>query len=731
MRLTLRNLLRFLDQTDLRSAERKRLQELVEKSEKAGPWIERIESLRRNPQIAPPPLDDKDAMEINKVAVYLDMKMNEKETANFERDLLNNDELLAEVAACHKIKCNLVRSQSPHVPIELRQSIYDLDRTIKSTGEQQVNGEDSIIGLVANMEDLPFKDGSVEEDQYVGGRPSAKNGLEDHDDDSVYVPIEKLSQKARRKSVVSTIILFSGIVGLIGLAFWMGRQSVAVPGGGDNALTSAEDPKKGTDSNNNKIVGKSDEDSDKPDTAEPTDLTKQKGLQGAVDHPRPLDIGDPGDNQSEQVASNELPDRPMIDVSSWKEAGDEKVTAQAAPVEIGKFSSPNKLMLILPSGGEDWIRATPDSTIYSGSELLVLRDQVASITLGETINLFLIGPVRISILHPSDDGLPAISISYGRLEIQPKAVDSDLSVQIGDTKGVISIPVAGAAIYLERAFYLAPGSDPREKKPIEYRTVYCRNERCDWTVADQVVPLSPQNVWIQIDQATPRVGTLNGPMAFEQLQLPDGFADSQFAELFINEKKIIDQIIELTGNNRKEYRTEAIGGLAAAGNFAFLVDFLNDDRNRSEWRNVIGLVRFYLANDSSAANQIYADLAQAGNRQNKIFELILGYSQDQLAAGKDAQLVELLDDSELAMRVLAIDNLRSVTDGLTFSYRAESPGIIRRRHIKNWTRKLEKNTIRYASLPEPPHVDIVGLPLPDSDNKNEDDQNNQSKTDGG
>jgi hypothetical protein len=75
--------------------------------------------------------------------------------------------------------------------------------------------------------------------------------------------------------------------------------------------------------------------------------------------------------------------------------------------------------------------------------------------------------------------------------------------------------------------------------------------------------------------------------------------------------------------------------------------------------------------------------------------LLTGYSQQQLIDGGDETLVEMLDSQSMAVRVLAIENLRMIT-GRTNFYRADQENPVRREtQIRTWIARQRNGDIRW------------------------------------
>ena len=78
----------------------------------------------------------------------------------------------------------------------------------------------------------------------------------------------------------------------------------------------------------------------------------------------------------------------------------------------------------------------------------------------------------------------------------------------------------------------------------------------------------------------------------------------------------------------------------------------------------------------------------------QLFRMLTGYTNEQLEAGSDLQLLENLDSADMSVRVLAFENLRRIT-GVTFNYRAEHDSKARREpYMKKWRVRQRKGEIR-------------------------------------
>ena len=77
-----------------------------------------------------------------------------------------------------------------------------------------------------------------------------------------------------------------------------------------------------------------------------------------------------------------------------------------------------------------------------------------------------------------------------------------------------------------------------------------------------------------------------------------------------------------------------------------------------------------------------------------LYRMLWGYTDDDLANGEDANLVRALDDDMLAVRVLAIWNLKDITGLASQYYRPEDTPARRQQPKRRWEERLRAHEIR-------------------------------------
>ena len=77
-----------------------------------------------------------------------------------------------------------------------------------------------------------------------------------------------------------------------------------------------------------------------------------------------------------------------------------------------------------------------------------------------------------------------------------------------------------------------------------------------------------------------------------------------------------------------------------------------------------------------------------------LYRMLWGYTDDDLANGEDANLVRALDDDMLAVRVLAIWNLKDITGLASQYYRPEDTPARRQQPKRRWEERLRATNPR-------------------------------------
>jgi hypothetical protein len=782
MRLTLRNLLRFLDQTNMGSLERQRLEELVSHSDRAPAWIERIKRLRSDAQRDVPPVDGPPPP--SEVALYLDGAMSEQETVEFEEAMLASDELLAEVASCHLIDHRIRTSEPVAVPVVLRQTLYDLDRLFEKSDEitaAAAAGEFDPVSVMTAMEDLPF----VDEDQPDETLDSAESDevaysrVDSADDEQV--SLEALKRRASQRSTLVALLALLLLASAVALAFWIGRNSAfrddaaslrssgqtpALPGdsdqgspgpgeegkrvvnetpvdddsdpAGDGAANDEAGDASSTDVDGQPVpddgnANSKPEDSDVPaappapsETADGGgDLNSADAAPPVADSDADMDstVGPPVDEPPPDPVPS-LPVRPDLSLPDVAETPVPPAPAlfgpPVPPMIVATSRGPGPLVLLERLDGEGDVRAlVADEPLYQGTRISVLTGGAAELAWGPHLTLTVMGPASVA-LGPRDpaSGADTIALDYGMIRVVSSEPDVDWQLQIGPDLRDFTMNLADSRVDVYAQGWLPPGADPRDQVPVQARMIWCSAGRVTVREAGQHRDLSPGSAVIEAVSAdpgrslAPQAGTLEGDFETPRyVQRISETVEDRKTAWIAEGTDVVAELADLKLDNRQELRLAAMTWLAERGNFDYVVDYLGNVGNRSNWRTFVQALRFTIWNRPGMASSLYEGLVFAGKEnQDKLYEMIVGISPEDLEAGADARLVEYLNNGNLAVRILAIENLREITGGVTYGYQPTGSETERERIINNrWKTALERGEIRWSV---PPAIPIARLAVP-------------------
>ncbi len=168
--------------------------------------------------------------------------------------------------------------------------------------------------------------------------------------------------------------------------------------------------------------------------------------------------------------------------------------------------------------------------------------------------------------------------------------------------------------------------------------------------------------------------------------------------------------LELSLREAIPFRRAEVGALAARtllrmgrGDVYFVGDgILNEVRQKAYWEDHYAALLAVVNQSVRSAEELRASISQSAAADGpQLFELLTGYSQEQLKGGADAKLVEMLDSPSMAVRVLALENLREIT-GTSLNYRADQENAIRRAtDVKKWEARARKGDIRWPEIAAP------------------------------
>ncbi len=760
MRLTLRNLLAYLNDIIEDPADIEEMRRKIEESEFATGLVHRIRSATSRARLGAPSLEGRGiGLDANSVAEYLDNELPPDRIPDLEKICVESDVHLAEVAACYQILAMYMKGTG-----EVERGLRDRICAISETGEHRPRASVSAAGRA---------------DQPSGARaPAGTPVAEPLPPPATMVPPspprQPLVERARRpfevpeylrvgqrgkwKPLAVTLLLAfllsavalramgpfdrsHPLMRLLGAApgttVSQGAPPRAVepvaeppdaavverPAAGQEPTESAEpaepsgtppEPAPGVDSTvvrpplDERIpVGKADREPPLRPAAPPTPASESSPPAGQAKPGEP-----PGPAVKDEAMPPEtVPPPPVIAQEGGKPAAGEGGPADAAPalapVEVGyvKLSQPDFLVRHVAESA-DWFRLPARTKLMSGDRLIVFPTYRPEIVLTPGVQVVLAGPSAVQTKPQNAQGEPELVIEYGRALIATAGVaGARIHLDLGGQKGTATFQEAAAELGVEVSRYLPPGADPETEAGLTVISIQTTIGRIEWQTAGAAAatPIEQGQVRVLVGDQAQTMAAAQSPAWIQGADLRDvdRLASSALEPFVTPDRPASLTLRERTEDRKSEIRSLAARCLAHLDSFEPLVQEFGDDRQRSYWTAEYDTLRLSLLRGPESATKVRKALESVtGADAANLYRLSWGYSATQLREGLDAKLVEFLDHDSLQLRVFAFENLQRITNK-TLLYRPDVAAGQRRSSIQRWKEQLQSGSIVYETLPTP------------------------------
>ncbi|EMI55851.1 hypothetical protein [Rhodopirellula sallentina] len=447
----------------------------------------------------------------------------------------------------------------------------------------------------------------------------------------------------------------------------------------------------------------------------------------------PPEQTDATDNSSEMPVVEE--------VSSDSEAQDDASDAEAAvvaPVPTGEaaivaqLAIPNSLVIV--RNGDNWARlttppadadadappATPKESSTTTSVIRAGQVVVAPALFRPILNnqtgleWTLAGPTRLRL--GEDEQIGSVThVIDGRLLLASTQPDVSATLLLGARQIRVAMPEAQTVLAVELTHLRRLGSNPlapNTRLPV-YRIIAVQGNVMvqSSVMANSEVTSTDDTVTLETRQQLQGSGVQ--PAALTTVDRLPSWIDApakrdvlvESAQEGLRQFVGNDEPIEKALREAMAFRRVEVPALAAEtllllgrADVYFGTDgILHRPRQRLYWEEHFNMLRQQIASDAQTAEAIRVAIerAELADSQN-LYKLLVGFTPEELENGGDAKLVEFLDSSSMAVRVLAIENLRLIV-GDTLGYRADQENANSRRgDIKKWETRLRRGDIRYG-----------------------------------
>lgn len=760
MRLTLRTMLAYLDDI-LEPEDAKALGEKIKQSEFASGLVHRIRSATRKLRLGAPELAGKGiGGDPNSVAEYLDNTLNADRISDFEKVCLESDVHLAETAACHQI-LTLVLGEAAEVDPKLREKIYRIDQNGQIPIPRE--GEPEKAQLASEADSSTSAVNTVVETQPMLGEKVAP-GQRDKPDymrrDRAGFWLK--TKPYLITGCLLFLLTFVAIMALgplnkdhvlyqLGLNL-LDRQpqqsSVAQQPGtttnNGNEFPDSKDPGSepvlDLDSPPPTPASKTDDreafsaenletapSNDPVDVDPSVDLVllptepevgpepeTNSNIIDREDHtsaddaatPSSKPLGESTDRPAEGEANTAEPDQEPSDNET---GGDLPLTSG---VEVGRFVSDEEVLLKQNTTSAAWMRVPARNTLFSGQRYLVLPAFRPQIVLTSEVQMIFLGEGEFEFEALTAETPAGVSIHHGRL-LMFTGGDTNvhqIELSLGARHGMLTFSDADAVAAIEMKYFAEPGIDPAQQPAFQVCQLIPQKGLIQWQeVSEQgILPpidLSEGQIYAFVGDTPGQIGVLEKPPAWvdprNSISNIDRLAIGELEEVLEPERAVSVSLQERKDYRKAEVRSLAARGLAYIQHYDALVNQFSDQRQRSYWKTDLLALRQAVAQSPQSAQQVREALEKKyGERAERLYRMLWGFSPQQLADGDAQLLVESLESETMAVRVVAYWNLEDITDK-THRFRPEREPEKQKRAILDWQKTLEDGGIEYKTLPQP------------------------------
>lgn len=753
MRLTLRTMLAYLDDV-LEADDAAEIGKKIEESTFASDLTHRIRGSVRRLQLPTPPIDGEGiGLDANSVSEYLDSTLSDDQVPEFEKVCLDSDVHLAEVASCHQI-LTLVLGDPANVDQATRERIYEIGKSmVMETSSSEKEQPDSVPSVLVDQLDRPNEARTEDVNE-------ARSGLNQSVRSKSEIP-DYLRDPPRRRlwpvivtAVVAAMITFITLI-LYGPIDRTHPAYVALFGVGsrvDDANTwkgpDKADSESSIDISNDRLVispAVDGRESGEPPSANVAATTgfdernvvnassttgnRANGLTSRYSDTKPtVDVGATLVDESSQGENLPAEDEDVVDEIPTSEVvaigveeseettglnlvgGESDVSEEQQPTEpvnVGRYPG-EQVLARLNVEADFWQRLAPNSTLFTGDSLLALPNFQPQINLDSGMQLTLVGGTLVRV-EGSPAGEPRLHIRYGRcLMTQNIGNDAPTIFELAGRRMEIKFANVASEVAIEVQPIITPGMDIRKTPAINLVRIVPYMGTIEITIdaePSQIVTAGEAFQLVDgVDEKVLAIEELPTWIHGGDLRAIDRTAADELERALPLERSIELTLAEKTeassSRRREEVRALAAHCLTYFNQFNPVITSLNDSGQRPWWHSHFLTLRTAVARSSESADALLDCLEkqQRGDAE-ELLQLIYGYSPNALSTGKAADLVDFLEHSKLIFRVLARENLQSITGLPDPYYRPEHPAAKRKRYVKNWRKRLEAGEIVYDELP--------------------------------
>ena len=348
-----------------------------------------------------------------------------------------------------------------------------------------------------------------------------------------------------------------------------------------------------------------------------------------------------------------------------------------------------------------WQRLSVDAEVAAGQKLVVGPTFRATLVTPNS-EFTLIGPAA-AVLIGGTEGRLGVHLNSGRMLVSGVEPGAAFEIQLAEADLALEFASPDSLAAIQVHHTRAPSLDPLiPDNHVSMRQITAVKGGLTVVTQGESQTLEADTQWNQQGAGKPTVESVDDAPVWatdNKVDALDAAAQGDLLALIEGAPSMEIALREQLGFRRSEVAALAARTLLGLGKpdvYFGGAGVFNDPRQRAFWPQHYDAVLARFDDSPQAADEIQRAIIKMDSASAaKLFRMLTGYTDEQLASGSDLQLLENLDSADMSVRVMAFENLRRIT-GVTFNFRAEQDSKGRReQYLKRWNVLQRKGEIRW------------------------------------
>lgn len=347
----------------------------------------------------------------------------------------------------------------------------------------------------------------------------------------------------------------------------------------------------------------------------------------------------------------------------------EPPTEPVSEATVPTVSEADGVLLRSNDEAKDWARLASGATLRAGDRLVNLAPTRSALVIGP-VRLDLVGQAEATLQPPAGGELARVELIQGQLIARFSAEPATLGLMAHGRS--FKIKASGPAVV---GIELRPRQGAGSAAGREVALVVAEGDVAIGLGGPDVTVSGPKLVRIA-DAVEPFDGPIPPWLAGAEGSPLEKQLGATLAGYFKPGRPILTGLVEAIEDEQVEVRRLAIGALGLLGDFALIMPELGRPDSPATRRAALGVLRSRIAQGPAGAADVRAKLDEYFQPTvgGAIATLLVGFSAEEARSDATyARLVQDLKAPDLAVRELAIDNLRTLTGRDNLEYDPDKP----------------------------------------------------------